>query len=230
MSNMKISKKTFDIFKNFASIRSSIIVEPGNVIRTISPAKNIMAEARVDEDFDTKFAIFDLGKFIATTTMFANPDFGFKDKYVVIKSPTGSSVSYFYADEKLVEKADRTIKMPDITVEFDLAASQISEILKASSVLQLDTICIRPTDSGEIEIVSFDKKIGLNGSSNQFSLILKETTKKKFEIHIDIDLLKMMNGDYHVEIGGTLVAKFTGKTDPLTYWIALRSESNIINK
>jgi hypothetical protein len=221
---MKISKKTFDILKNFSGIRSSIYVDTGSVIRTVSTAKNIMAEAKVEEDFTKSFAIFDLGKFIATTTLFGNPEYVFNDKFVTIKS-NSSSVNYIYADEKMVEKANKTIKMPALTVEFDLLQSQITEIQKASSVLQLDTICIRHTDAGGIEIVSFDRKIGLNSSSNMFSMLLSDTTKNKFNIFMDIELLKMIPDDYRVEVGGTAVAKFTGKNNSVSYWIALRSES-----
>jgi hypothetical protein len=222
---MKISKKTFDILKNFSSIRSSIYVDSGNTIRTVSAAKNIVAEAKVEENFSKPFAIFDLSKFIATTSLFGNPDYLFNDKFVTIKSFSGSSVNYFYADEKLVEKANKSIKMPSLTVEFDLFASQMSEVLKASSVLQLDTVCIRNTDAGTIEIVTFDKKIGLNSSSNVFIMSLPDKTSNKFNILMDIELMKMIPDDYHVEIGGTAVAKFTGKNSPLSYWIALRSES-----
>ena len=221
---MKISKKTFDILKNSSGIRSSIHVEQGNTIRTVSTAKNIMAEAKVEEDFATPFAIFDLGKFIATTTLFQNPEYKFNDKFVTIKAKN-SSVNYYYADEKLVEKANKNIKMPSLTVEFDLKNEQISEIQKASSVLQLDTLCIRNTYEGKIEIVTFDRKIGLNSSSNVFTMALEDSTNNKFNIFIDIELLKLIPDDYHVEIGGTAVAKFTGKNNAISYWVALRSES-----
>jgi len=90
---MKISKKTFDILKNFSGIRSSIYVDKGNVIRTVSTAKNIMAEAKVDESFPSPFAIFDLGKFIATTSLFSEPDYDFSDKFVVVNSPNGNGKS-----------------------------------------------------------------------------------------------------------------------------------------
>jgi hypothetical protein len=223
---MKINKKTFDILKNFSGIRSSIHVEQGNIIRTVSTAKNIMAEAKVDEDFVKPFAIFDLGKFIATTSLFGNPEYQFNDKFVSIKSDNGSSVNYFYADEKLVEKATKTIKMPSITVKFSLSANQIMEIQKASSVLQLDTVCIRNSDSNTIEIVTFDRKVGLNSSSNSFTMALADSTTNKFNIFIDMDLLKMLPDDYSFEIGGTAVAKLVGAKTGVTYWIALRSESN----
>lgn len=222
---MKISKKTFDIFKNFSAIRSSIHVEQGNTIRTVSAAKNIMAEAKVDETFAKPFAIFDLGKFIATTSLFQSPEYSFEDKYVSIVSGNGSAVNYFYADEKLVEKVNKTIKMPAITVKFDLTAFQMAEILKASSVLQLDTVCIRNSDADGIEIVTFDRKIGLDKASNCYSVKVETEASSTFKIFIDIDLMKMLPDDYHVEIGGTAVAKFTGKTNGVCYWIALRSES-----
>lgn len=221
---MKISKKTFDILKNFSGIRSSIHVEQGNIIRTVSTAKNIMAEAKVEEDFAKPFAIFDLGKFIATTSLFGTPEYQFNDKFVTIKS-NNSSVNYFYADEKLVEKANKSIKMPALTVSFDLSQNQIAEIQKASSVLQLDAVCIRNTDVGGIEMVAFDRKVGLNSSSNVFTMILSDQTGNKFNLFMDIELLKMIPDDYKVEVGGTAVAKFTGKNNAVSYWIALRSES-----
>lgn len=221
---MKISKKTFDILKNFSGIRSSIHVEQGNVIRTVSTAKNIMAEAKVEEDFVKPFAIFDLGKFIATTSLFGTPEYQFNDKFVTIKA-NNSSVNYFYADEKLVEKANKSIKMPALTVSFDLTQNQIAEIQKASSVLQLDAVCIRNTEAGGIEMVAFDRKVGLNSSSNVFTMILSDQTDNKFNLFMDIELLKMIPDDYKVEVGGTAVAKFIGKNNTVSYWIALRSES-----
>ena len=48
----KLSKKTLEILKNFASINSNILVNPGNVITTISPVKNVLSEATIDETFD----------------------------------------------------------------------------------------------------------------------------------------------------------------------------------
>jgi hypothetical protein len=222
---MKISKKTFDILKNFSGIRSSIYVDRGNVIRTVSTAKNIMAEAKVDENFPSPFAIFDLGKFIATTSLFSEPDYDFSDKFVVVNSPNGSTVRYCYADEKLVEKANKTIKMPTLTAEFTLTVNQIAEIQKAASVLQLDTICIQNKGS-DIQIVAFDRKIGMNSSSNHYSMTA--TTKKQpsdFSVYIDIELLKMIPDDYSFEIGGSAVAKLMGTKNGVTYWIALRPET-----
>jgi hypothetical protein len=224
---MKISKKTFDILKNFSGIRSSIYVDAGNTIRTMSNARNIVAEVKVDEDFPKPFAIFDLGKFIATTSLFTDPDYSFDDKFVSLDSK-GSAVEYYYAEEKLVEKAKSISRMPDIVAEFPLSSTEISEIQKAASVLQLDALCIRNKKSG-IEIVAFDRKVGLDSSSNRYSKTIDPNTgNEKFSAFIDIDLLKMIPDDYVVQIGiGQIsVAKFTGTKNGVSYWIALRPETS----
>ena len=41
---MKISEKTFDVLKNFSTINPSIAVKAGNVLRTVSEQKNILAK------------------------------------------------------------------------------------------------------------------------------------------------------------------------------------------
>ena len=46
---MNLSDKTLTILKNFAGINNSILVKQGNQLRTISVAKNILAEASIDE-------------------------------------------------------------------------------------------------------------------------------------------------------------------------------------
>lgn len=226
---MKISKKTFDILKNFAGIRSSIFVDRGSTVRTMSAAKNIVAEASVEEDFPKPFAIFDLGKFISTTGLFADPDYSFDDKKVDV-SAKGSAVQYYYAEEKLVEKAKPITKMPELVATFPLSSNEFSELQKAASVLQLDTICVRNSASGGIEIIAFDRKVGLNSSSNCYSKTIKKDVvihEAAFTAYLDIELLKMIPDDYTVEvgIGSSKVCKMVGAKNGVTYWIALRSES-----
>jgi hypothetical protein len=230
---MKISKKTFDILKNFSGIRSSIYVDKGSVIRTVSTAKNIMAEAKVDENFPNPFAIYDLGEFIAAASVFSETDYNFGDKCVVLDSQKGGEIPYLYADEKslvmreLIANATRTIKMPELSAEFELSSNQIAEVQKIASVLRLDTLCIKPNlPVGGIEIVAFDRKIGLNSASNTYKVRIKaKSVNTSGSVYIDIELLKMLTDDYVVEIGGSAVAKFTGTKNGVTYWIALRPET-----
>ena len=48
---MKLSDNALAILKNFAGINNSILVKQGNKLRTISVAKNILAEAEIKEEF-----------------------------------------------------------------------------------------------------------------------------------------------------------------------------------
>ena len=54
---MQISSETLAILKNFASINSNILINSGNTLKTISPVKNVLAEAVVEENFPTSFGI-----------------------------------------------------------------------------------------------------------------------------------------------------------------------------
>ena len=63
-ATMKLSENTLAILKNFSGINNSILVKSGNKLRTISVAKNILAEAEIIEEFPKNFAIYDLSKFL----------------------------------------------------------------------------------------------------------------------------------------------------------------------
>ncbi len=60
---MKISNDTLAILKNFASINSNVLIKPGNMVKTISPVKNVLVESHVTEDFPVEFGVWDLNKF-----------------------------------------------------------------------------------------------------------------------------------------------------------------------
>ena len=57
--NMKLSEKTVNLLKNFASINQSILFKRGDSLRTMSVMKNILAEAQIPEDFPRQFGIYD---------------------------------------------------------------------------------------------------------------------------------------------------------------------------
>ena len=47
---MRLSNKTLEVLKNFSNINQNILIEEGNVVRTISTMKNILGSAIVDEN------------------------------------------------------------------------------------------------------------------------------------------------------------------------------------
>ena len=80
MNGTKISNETLEVLKNFSSINSNILVKEGNTLTTISPVKNVMAEAEISETFDQEFGIWDLNKFLGTVSLFEDPEFFFNEK------------------------------------------------------------------------------------------------------------------------------------------------------
>ena len=74
---MKLSDNTLTILKNFAGINNSILVKEGNRLRTISVAKNILAEADITEEFPRDFAIYDLNQFLNGLSLHQDPDLDF---------------------------------------------------------------------------------------------------------------------------------------------------------
>ena len=101
---MKIDVDTVNVLKNFAKINPSIVVQEGNVLKTISPTKTIMAKAKVKTDFAKRFAIYNLDRFISIVSTFTDPEFKFGDKSVDI-SDSNKKTHYVYADETTVTKA-----------------------------------------------------------------------------------------------------------------------------
>ena len=57
---MKLTEKTLNLLKNFASINQSILFKKGSSLRTMSVMKNILAEADISEEVPQDFAIYDL--------------------------------------------------------------------------------------------------------------------------------------------------------------------------
>jgi hypothetical protein len=219
-TTIKLSKKTLEILKNFASINSNILVNPGSNITTISPVKNVLAEATVEETFDVQFGVWDLNKFLGTISLFEDPEFEFHDKYVTISGSNGSSVKYFYCEPKLLTTPTKKIQMPSSVVNFKLTQKNFTELQKAASVLQLPDIAVRSNDS-RIELVALDKN---DATSNSYSVDVGETDVD-FEFYFKVENLKLINGDYNVEITEKIVSKFTHTNLDLSYWIALEPDS-----
>ena len=84
MSKTKLSKETLAILKNYSQINSNLLVKEGNVINTISPAKNIVSESVVTENFEVEFGIWDLSKLLGTISLFEDPEFEFGEKSMII--------------------------------------------------------------------------------------------------------------------------------------------------
>ena len=218
---MKLSDNTLTILKNFAGINNSILVKQGNQLRTISVAKNILAEAEIQEQFPRDFAIYDLNQFLNGLGLHQDPDLDFNpDSYLTILEGK-RRVKYFYADPNvIISPPEKEIKLPSEDVSFQLDSASLEKLLKAAAVYQLPDFCV-VGNVGAVKLVVRDKK---NDTSNEYAITVGETDKE-FVFNFKVENIKIIPGAYDVVVSSKLLSKFTNTQHDLRYFIALEPDS-----
>jgi hypothetical protein len=220
---MNISNDTLNILKNFSQINKSIVINPGNEISTLAVTKNILASAKVKESFDSTISIYDLSEFIATFSLFKNPEFDFSNNQFMVISDKGSKTStqFFYADPSVITSApEKKITIPSVDVEFTINDSDLDTLIKASRIHNVTDLCL-VGDGESIRMVVKDKK---NDTSNNFSMVVGET-QENFCFYFKVENLKLLPGNYNVKVSKTNVSLFTSTNGDLEYYIALEPDS-----
>ena len=158
---MKLSDRTINLLKNFASINQSILFKQGNQLRTISVMKNILAEANIDEDIPQEFGVYDLSQFLNSLGLFHEPELNFTgESFVTVKEGKQRS-KYFFADPSvIVSPPEKNITLPSVDVEFTLKSAQLDRLLKAAGVYHLTDLSV-VGDGKEIKMVVSDRKLSL---------------------------------------------------------------------
>jgi len=219
---MKLSDKTLTVLKNFAGINNSILVKQGTQLRTMSVAKNILAEAVIDEEFPRDVAVYDLNQFLNGLSLHQDPDLDFENNSYITIREGRRRVKYFYADPAvIISPPDKQITLPTVDVNFQLESASLEKLLKAAAVYQLPDLSVIGKDN-EIRLVVRDKK---NDTSNEYSIIVGETDKD-FTFNFKVENIKIIPGAYDVSISSKLLSEFTNSNYNLKYYIALEPDSN----
>ena len=218
---MKLSDNTLTILKNFAGINNSILVKEGTKLRTISVAKNILAEADIKEEFPRDFAIYDLNQFLNGLSLHADPDLDFKeDSYLSIREGK-RRVKYFFADPNvIISPPEKDIQLPSQDVCFQLDSTSLEKLVKAAAVYQLPDLSA-VGEAGVIKLVVRDKK---NDTSNEYAIVVGETDQE-FTFNFKVENIKIIPGAYDVVVSSKLLSQFTNTKYNLTYYIALEPDS-----
>jgi len=220
-NNMKLSDNALAILKNFAGINNSILVKEGNKLRTISVAKNILAEAEIKEEFPRDFAIYDLNQFLNGLSLHQDPDLDFnQDTYLSIKEGK-RRVKYFFADPNvIIAPPEKEITLPTQDVCFQLDSVTLEKLTKAAAVYQLPDMSAIG-ENGVIKLVVRDKK---NDTSNEYAIVVGETDKE-FSFNFKVENIKIIPGAYDVVVSSKLLSEFTNTQHNLKYYIALEPDS-----
>ena len=222
---MKLSKHTLNMLKNFSDINMSIEIKEGNILRTVSVQKNILAQAELEDSFPQDFAIYELNRFLGAVSLFDDPEFRFNGKSANIGT-TRHSVDYVYCDPSMiVTPPENNITFPDPEVKFTLSQDALSQIMKASNVLGTPEIAIEggPHPNDVIRIKALDVN---NDSTDTFKVVLDEKSEHTFMFVFKTENMKMIPGNYDVEISSKGISHFTLQGQKLEYWIATESTSS----
>tara|TARA_B100001778_G_scaffold314013_1_gene298912 strand:+ start:4 stop:684 length:681 start_codon:yes stop_codon:yes gene_type:complete len=220
-TTMTLCDNTLMVLKNFAGINNSILVKKGSKLRTMSVAKNILAEADINEDFPREFGIYDLNQFLNGLSLHQDPNLDFsEDTYLTIREGK-RRVKYFFADPQvIVSPPEKEINLPTQDVCFQIESITLDKLLKAAAVYQLPDLSAVGKD-GVIKLVVRDKK---NDTSNEFAIVVGETDKD-FSFNFKVENIRIIPGSYNVVISSKLLSKFTNENLSLVYYIALEPDS-----
>ena len=225
---MKLSDTTLKVLQNFTTINQSLAFKEGRKLRTISPMKNVLAEAEIDEFIPKDFAIYDLPQFLNTVSLYKNADID------VSTSPNFASIKsagayqfhqrskYFCSDPSvIIAPPDKEMELPDEFISFAIAEEQLVKLMKSSSILQLPDLSVVGAD-GVVKLVVSDRK---NDTSNEYAIVVNES-KLRFQFNFKIENIKLIPGSYEVSISKKNLARFYSPNYKLTYFIALEPDSS----
>lgn len=215
---MKLDANTIKVLKNFSSINTSIMVKEGNVLRTISPSKTVMAKATLTQDFPKTFAIHDVSRLLGTVSLFDDADLNFGDKHITISSGT-DVCDYGYTDQSLIVVApEKDINLDGAEVSFRLTEEALAKVQRALGVVSLPEIAVTGKN-GKMFLQAVDTK----GMTNDVFSVEVGETDATFRMVFRSDNIKIMAGDYDVKVSSKGLAHFKGEN--IEYWVAVESNS-----
>jgi hypothetical protein len=220
---MEICANTVNVLKNFSAINGNIVIKPGNKFMTISEAKNILAEAKVPEEFNSIVGIYDLTEFLNVLGLVDKPRVRFEENYMNIGGQSGRElVKYYYADTEMLTTPTKPIDMPEADVWFTLDETTLMGLKRAASVFGHGQLSIEP-DNGSIKLSVVDPE---NSTANEYSIDVDGGyNNDSFKFILNISNLKMVPDTYEVKISSKLISQFTNEGGDLTYWVALEKSS-----
>ena len=221
---MKLSNETVTVLKNFSTINQNLVIKPGNNISTMSAMKNIVAKAKVEEEFTKEFAIYDLNEFLASLSLFDNPDLDFQDDFVVISN--GAHLKYWYSDPSVVTTPMKEVTMPESEVSFTLESNMISDVQKAAAVIGAPDMVLEAMSTGVAVLKVTDKK---NTTANDYAVKIDVNNEDgkdvPYKFWFKVENLKLLPGTYNVAVSSKNISHFVNAKVDVDYFIALEPES-----
>jgi hypothetical protein len=152
-----------------------------------------------------------------------SPRLTFEENNFLISDGSGRTrIKYFYSDIDMLTVPTKDIKMPDCEVSFLLDRDTLSRVKRASSVLGHTEMSLSVVeDVLRLSVIDHNDK-----TSNVYSIDVEgEYKDPNFNFVFNISNLKMVEGDYRVDISSKLISHFVNETNGIQYWVALEKTS-----
>ena len=214
---MKFTQKTIEVIKNFSTINQGMLFKQGKVLKTVSPQKNVMALAHIEDEITNEFSVYDLNNFLTVLSLTDGSDFDFDDEHVVLNSKQGRAVlNYrFTAQNMIVTPPEKDIVFPEAEIKLTIEKEDLEWIFKTCSVLGTPNIGIY-SDGKDVFTTAFDAS---GASSHNTNVKVASGNGDVYNIHFKIDSLKLILGNYDVEISSKGVSHWKNKEANIEYWI-----------
>jgi hypothetical protein len=221
---MKLSENTLSVLKNFSAINSGLVLQAGNLQKTISPEKSILVEVELDDTIPQQFGIYDLNQFLGNVTTLASPELEFSDNSVLMKDGDITFNYYSCSTNLIVSPPDKELKLKQTDVSFNLSNAILTKLLKLAAMNNLSHLSV-VGKNGEIRLQMHEKA---NDTSNFASFKLNDYNGDDFIASFKVENIKLVPGDYDVELQLGAFAKFTATSgvfkDKIKYFIALETK------
>jgi hypothetical protein len=217
---------TIDVLRNFAAINDGIVIEAGNVLRTVHPRVSLAARVKIPQAIPDSFAIWDLKRFLAALEIFSKPKLIFDGSRIEIREVDGEASALALHYPMTRRDCVRTLeKEPnaDPTFVLPLPKDRLKLFIDLGARLNLPhlvltgngtSIVLRATDVANLAQVGAELPIGK--SNREFQVVFAAE-----------DWCKVLQGvDYHVGIAlrdDGAVAHFIGGEGDVHYWMVSRT-------
>lgn len=217
---MKLSENTLNVLKNFSAINSGLVLQKGNVQKTISASKSVLVEAELEDNIPEQFGIYDLNQFLGNVTTLDNPELNFNGNSVLMDDGNITFNYYSCSPNLIVSPPDKELTLKKVDVDFVLTNAVLSKLLKLAAMNNLTHLSV-VGKNGEIRLQMHERA---NDTSNYASFKLSDYVGDDFNAAFKVDNLKLISDDYVVEIQLGAFAKFTSKSGKIKYFIALETK------
>jgi len=215
---MKFSEQTLTVLKSFSTINKSILMKPGNVLRTITPEKTLVAQATIEDEVPAEACVYDVSRFLSILSLHTDPDVEFFDKYFLITEGKRRT-KYAFADVSMIHTPpDKEITIPSADVQVNVTWDDLQSVVKAAGVLQFTEIAFVGQE-GKVFLKAIDSS---SANADDYGIEIGETADE-FKIVIKTDNLKLLPQDYQVTLCAKGISEFKG--DTAKYFVAIDTKS-----